>query len=147
MRRVHVTILAVEKQKVWHLLCVCSLVSPAANEHAPYYIVMWPALLYHISPHNVINGTISKTAIEHKMCVLIFSKTLSKIFLIMGRLERDIVIDVHFLSNVHETSFFDRLSKNNQIQNFIKIHPGRARLFFLHGRAGRRTEGRTDRQA
>jgi hypothetical protein len=32
----------------------------------------------------------------------------------MGRRERDIVINVHFLSKVNETSFLDRLSKNTQ---------------------------------
>jgi hypothetical protein len=33
--------------------------------------------------------------IEHKMCVLIFSRTLNKIFLILKILERDIIIHVH----------------------------------------------------
>jgi hypothetical protein len=32
--------------------------------------------------------------IEHKMCVFIFSTTLSEIFLILRRIQRDIIIDV-----------------------------------------------------
>jgi len=38
---------------------------------------MWPAWLYNIFPQYVINGTIlEKKVIEHKMFVLIFSKSL-----------------------------------------------------------------------
>jgi hypothetical protein len=33
--------------------------------------------------------------IEHKMCVLVFSITLSEIFLILRRIQRDIIINVH----------------------------------------------------
>jgi len=52
---------------------------------------------------------------EEKVCVLIFSTILSKIFLILRRYERHIVINVHkssckyqllFLSDFNETSIF-----------------------------------------
>jgi hypothetical protein len=44
------------------------------------------------------------------------------------------------LSDFNETSiFFDRVSKNNQISNFMKIHPVEAELFH----ADRRTDGWT----
>jgi hypothetical protein len=36
-----------------------------------------------------------KKVIEHKICVLIFSTNLSKTFLILRRIQRDIVINVH----------------------------------------------------
>jgi hypothetical protein len=49
--------------------CVCSLSSPASNKNAPYYIVMWPAFLYRMFLHNVINGTVWNTVTEHEMCV------------------------------------------------------------------------------
>ena len=53
------TIVAVEKQWVVHDLsvCICSLRYPAWNAHAPYYH-LWPAPLYNIFPHFLINGTI-----------------------------------------------------------------------------------------
>jgi hypothetical protein len=39
---------------------------------------------------------------EHKMCVLIFSSNLSETFLILRRIERDIIINVHRATcNVH----------------------------------------------
>jgi len=43
------------------------------NEHAPY-CHLWPALLYNIFPHCLINGAIfEKKVFEPKMCVLIVS--------------------------------------------------------------------------
>jgi hypothetical protein len=81
MRHVCATIVVVGKQWVLHNLCVCvcvcvcfcSLSYPTCNAHAPY-CHLWPALLYNIFPHYLINGTIfEKKATEHKMCVLILS--------------------------------------------------------------------------
>jgi hypothetical protein len=52
---------------------VVALKYPACNAHAPY-CYMWPAPLYIIIPHYVINGTIFwQNGIEHKRCALIFS--------------------------------------------------------------------------
>jgi len=55
-------------------VCVCSLRHPACNAHAPY-CHLWPAPLYSISSHYLINDTIfEKKFTEHKMCcVLIVS--------------------------------------------------------------------------
>jgi len=39
---------------------------PACNAHAPY-CHLWPALLYNIFPHYLINGTIKKKVTEHKI--------------------------------------------------------------------------------
>ena len=40
LRRVHVTIVAVEKQKVLHIMSVCvALVIQHAKRHTPHYIV------------------------------------------------------------------------------------------------------------
>jgi len=42
--------------------------------HAPYYIVMWPAPLYHIFPYFLIKGTIfEKKKLLNFKCVLIFT--------------------------------------------------------------------------
>jgi hypothetical protein len=44
LKSVGVTIFAVEKQKILHILsacvCVCSLSYPVRNAHAPYYIIL-----------------------------------------------------------------------------------------------------------
>jgi hypothetical protein len=47
-----------EKQWVLHNLsaCTCSLTYPACNAHAPY-CHLWPARLYNIFPHFLINRT------------------------------------------------------------------------------------------
>ena len=64
-------------------------------------------------PHYLINGTIfEKKIIEHKMCGLIFSASLSQTFIILSRTERVMitnVITLHvkyplFLSDFKETS-------------------------------------------
>ena len=58
-------------------VCVCRLRYPACKPHAPYYIVIWPVRLYHIFPHYLIKGAISraKKVTEYRMCVLIFCRT------------------------------------------------------------------------
>ena len=56
------------------LVYVCGLRYPACNVHAPYFH-LWPAWLYDIFPHYVINGKILEKVIERKICVSIFSTT------------------------------------------------------------------------
>jgi hypothetical protein len=87
-----------------------------------------PALQFF--PHYLINGTIfeKKKVFEHKMCVLIFSTTLSVTILVARRTERHLTnyIGLHvkyrlLLSDFKETlNFRDRFSKNTQILNLIK---------------------------
>ena len=51
--------------------------------------------LNHIFRHFLINDTIlEKNVTEHKMFVLIFSTNLFEIFLILTRIQRDVVINV-----------------------------------------------------
>ena len=61
--------------------CLCSLRYPAYNAHAPF-CHLWPAPLYNIFffSNYLINGKIfeKKNVIEHKMCILILSTTLSE---------------------------------------------------------------------
>jgi hypothetical protein len=76
-------------------MCFCSLTYPASNAHATY-CHLWPAPLDHILPLYPINGTIfGKKVMEHKMRVFIFSTYLSQIFLIVGKITRDMFEDVH----------------------------------------------------
>ena len=71
LRRFRASIVAVEKQWVLYTawVCVCSLRYPACNAHAPY-CHLWPAPLYNIFPHYLINGTIfeKKKCTEQKKC-------------------------------------------------------------------------------
>jgi hypothetical protein len=54
------------------------------------------ARLYHDFPHYLIKGTIlEKKIIAHKQCILIFSTKWSETYLILGRNERDMTINVH----------------------------------------------------
>ena len=47
---------------------------------------------YNISPHNFINGkNIKKKIIEHTMCVLIFCTTLSRTFLIIRKIQWNMI--------------------------------------------------------
>jgi hypothetical protein len=74
LRRIHLTIVAVEKQEILYTLCVCTLRYTACNTHEPF-CHLCPARLYRIFQHYLINGTIFGSVTEHKMCVLIFSTT------------------------------------------------------------------------
>jgi len=102
-----------------HILsvCICSLMYSACNTHAPY-CHLWPAPLYSIFPHSLINGTIFERKVtDHNMYVLIFSTSLSATFLIFGRNERDrikISIGLHvkyplFLSDFNESRIFRQI--------------------------------------
>jgi hypothetical protein len=70
-------------------LRACSLAYPACNAHAPY-CHLWPLALPSFL-HYLINGKIfEKKFTEHKICVLIFSTIVSKTFLILSIIYRDI---------------------------------------------------------
>ena len=62
--------------------------------HAPYCHLR-PTQLYHIFPHCLIKDTIFEKVIKYQNCVLIFSKTLSETFLILRRIERDVIENVY----------------------------------------------------
>jgi hypothetical protein len=72
-------------------LCVCSLSYPACKEHAVYYIVICAlsrsAIFLHIF---FINGTIFGNWILNIKFVLILSTNLSKAFLFLRGILRDI---------------------------------------------------------
>jgi len=86
LRCICATIVAVKTISNTYSVCVCSLRYPACSAHVPY-CHMWPAQLYIIFPHSLINGTIfKKKVIENKMCVLIFSITFEH-FLTLRRIE------------------------------------------------------------
>ena len=96
-RRVRAAIVAVEKQWVWHNLCLCVFVAlgiPACNAHAPYFH-LWPVRLYNIFPHYLIYGKGLKTkqVLEINLYFNFLYNFDGDIF-ILKRTERDMIKDV-----------------------------------------------------
>jgi hypothetical protein len=58
----------------------------------------WPARLYYIFLHYLINGAIFVKKLLNIKCVLIFSTTFPEEFLILRRTGRDIIINVNLSS-------------------------------------------------
>jgi hypothetical protein len=98
-------------------MCVCSLSYPSGKAYAPYCIVicglprsaifptvacpalpyfqLWPAPHYHIFPRFLINGKIFEEKLLNIKCGFGFSaQLLSKAFLFIRRIQRDIIINV-----------------------------------------------------
>ena len=125
--------------------CIYSLRYTASNVHAPC-CHLWPAWFYNIFPHYLINDTIKKNG--HKMCVSTFSTTVVwNIFHSkknLARCDKNVywsscevpLILVRFCWNLN---FLDKVSKNIEVSNFMKICSMGAELFH----ANRRTDGRT----
>jgi hypothetical protein len=68
---------------------------PACNAHAPNYHLC-PVRVCHIFPRYLINGTIFLNKLLNVRCVLWLSlQLLSETFLILRRIQRDIIINVH----------------------------------------------------
>jgi len=113
--------------------CICAIL----------FSHLWPATLYNIFPHYLINGTIfekrKKKVIENKTCVLIISKSfawnVSHSKKKSARYDHKTakcsckipVIHVSF----NKTWFFDTFSKNTQISNFMKIRLVGTELFHV----------------
>jgi len=73
--------------RIWYLVC---------NAHEPYSH-LWPALLYNIFPHYVINGTNFKKKLSNIKCVFQFSlQLLSETFFILRRSERDMNKNIYW---------------------------------------------------
>ena len=82
-------------------MCILALVIRKGNRiFSAIYIILspvWPGRLYLIFPHYFIKGTIfeeKKKLIQQKMCILIFSTIFSETFVILRRMQRDIIINV-----------------------------------------------------
>jgi len=74
LRHFRVANVAVEKLEVLHILSVGCSLKYRACMGTRHIVSLWPAPLYKLFPHYLINGTIyGKKVTEHKTCVLIFS--------------------------------------------------------------------------
>ena len=83
------------------------------------------------------------------MCFDFLYKFCPKHFLILRRIQRDIIINVHrpsckvplFLSDFNENLIFStECRKKGQISNFMKIRPVEGELFHLDGQTDRHDE-------
>jgi hypothetical protein len=132
------------------MLSVCSLRYPACSEHAPYHIVIGG-----LSDSTIFSQIISRTARFSKTLLNIkyfatFFTIFSQIFLILRRIEWDVIKNVHWFSckvpvilvrlkwNIN---FLEIFSKNTRMSDFMKIRPVAAELY-----ADGRTDIETDRR-
>ena len=87
------------------------------------YCLLWSVWLYHIFPQSLIKN------IEHKMCSDFLYRFFQKMFLILRRIQRYfILMSVRFhvkcsyyCQILINLEFFDGVSKNFRIKNFMKI--------------------------
>jgi hypothetical protein len=90
-------------------------------QHAPY-CHLWPAPLYIIFPHYLINVTIKIEFIELKMCFPTFSTNLSETFLVLSRTEPDMV-EILFRSSRKVRVIIVRFELNlNFIDRFFEMY-------------------------
>jgi len=117
-----------------YIFWVCSLRYPKCNAYAPYRD-LWPFRPNKISPHYLINGTITEKGFLNMKYVFCFSlQLLSKTFLILRGSERDMNIDEFWSSCKYalflsDCNFLGRLSKK---LNFMKIPSVGAELFYAN---------------
>jgi hypothetical protein len=110
-------------------------------------------------PHYLLNGTIfenmKKKVIECQMYFEFYVQLLYETFLILSKIELNIIKTVYIGLHVYYMSFFvifewnlhllDRCSKNTQMSNFMKIHPVIAEVSHAQRRTVERTDSGTDR--
>ena len=105
LKHIHKTTIAEEKQEVLNILSGClytCLSYPPCKLHLFYaklYCHLWPVWLNHIFPHYLMNRTIFRKDLLYIKCVFWFSlQLLSETFLILRRIQRDIIISVQRFS-------------------------------------------------
>jgi hypothetical protein len=126
-----------------------AFVIPQAKRMRRIILYLWPVWPYHIFPLYLVGDTVFGINIK---CVLWFSlQLLSETFLILRRIERVMITNVHtsldeklplFLSYFNKTfCFLDRFSKNANTSNLMKVQPVEAEMFH----AGRQSDRQTRR--
>jgi hypothetical protein len=106
--------------------------------------LFWPVWLYHIfSTLSHKRHVFRRNVTEHKSCVLISLQT----FLIVRRIERDVIINVHMSScqvpvilvRLMKLELFRHIFENTQIRNYLKIRPAGAEFIYADGKTDRQT--------
>jgi hypothetical protein len=115
------------KSSKYYIFWVCffNLNYPARISLAPCYIVI---RLPYFFPHYLINGTIFVKTFLNTKCVFLFSlQLLSEIFLILRRIQQDIIINVNYptlLSYFNETwtlvTYFPKILKCKMFSETIQ---------------------------
>ena len=102
MRPFRAITVAVEKQSVLHIVSVCfqPQVSSMHCACAVLYCRLWPLRLYIVFPHSLINGSIfeKQNFIGHKMCFQIFCVNFVSTFLMVSRIERDMIKSLEYMT-------------------------------------------------
>ena len=109
--------------RAWAYACapVALLIQHARNARAPYCIVICGLWLHHIIRHYVINDTVFGKKLFNIKCVSRFSlQLLSKTFLILRRMQQDIVINVKTSSCKVPVIFVGFKSYMNFLDTFSK---------------------------
>jgi hypothetical protein len=134
--------------RVTYCDCVCKLSYLACNAHVPY-CHLWPVLLYNILHIISWRHDFRKKSYWTQNVFRFPLQHLSETFLILRRTERYKIkssyesvckIPVILVQFYRKLLFLNRVSKNIQISNFMKIVSLGAALFHVD----RRTSGRTD---
>jgi hypothetical protein len=115
--------------KIWEWTC-SSFRYPAYNAYAPY-CDMWISRLHCIFPRYLRNGRIFENRLLNTKCVFWVSlQPLNETFLILGRIEWDMIKIVHWslckvlvmlVRHTWNLNFFEKFSKNTYRANFVKI--------------------------
>jgi hypothetical protein len=126
-------------------VCVCRLRYSARNAHASY-CHLWPAWLYNIFSHYLINGTLFGGGILNINFVFRFSlQLLSETFFFVERSERDMIMNVHvkyllLWTDFNKTWILWTCFRKALIWNVMKIHPVKTELFHADGRINGQTD-------
>jgi hypothetical protein len=150
LRSVRVTIVAVRKHIVLNILSVClytALTCSACKSHlfcAVLYCHIWPVRLYPIFPHYLIYVTIFG---KQNLLNIIYLQLMPETFLILRRIHRDFIMNIHWSSYKVSVFLVGFLVKIGSFSTYF-----RNSLFHENSSSTIRvvswglTDGRTDRQ-
>ena len=115
------------------------------------YCHLWPVRLYHILLHFLIKAWFLENDLLKIKCLFWFSlQLLSETFLILWRIERDMITNVYWSSCkvsviivrfLWNFSLSEDFRKNIWISNFTKIRAVGAESFYADGQTDRHDEG------
>jgi hypothetical protein len=118
-------------------VCVCSLSYPACKWHNFCAVLcrhMWPARLYSIIRHHLVNNiSFGKKVLDIRCVLWFYPQIFSENFLILRQTQLDSIINVQkssckvpviIVKFKKEINFLDRFSRNAQLSNFENSYNG-----------------------